>query len=203
MRPGAVYRWLREEEFSPPVVFLAWPDGTPTGNVQEMDELLRAAWGPINRKYTEAPEPDPATFLARYGHHLRRVPMLHKPLTGGYLRKRLRFMHPTALGLDGWSLKDLRSLPLRLLDWLAELLTLVEVTGRWPEVLARGYTALIPKPGGEGPLGTRPLTVLSVVYRLWAGTRLWEVLRWQETWAHPEAYGFRPARRRSSHPSAA
>ena len=37
----------------------------------------------------------------------------------------------------GWSLKDLRSLPLRLLDWLAELLTLVEVTGRWPEVLAR------------------------------------------------------------------
>ena len=88
----------------------------------------------------------------------------------------------------------MRSLPLRLLDWLAELLTLVEVTGRWPEVLARGYTALIPKPGEEGPLGTRLLTVLSVVYRLWAGTRLWEVLRWQETWAHPEAYGFRPAR---------
>ena len=194
VRPGAVYRWLREEGFSPPVVFLARPDGTPTGNVQEMDELLRAAWGPINRKYAEVPESDPAAFLARYGHHLRRVPMLHKPLTGGYLRRRLRFMHPTALGLDGWSLGDLRSLPLRLLDWLAELLTLVEVTGRWPEVLARGYTALIPKPGEEGPLGTRPLTVLSVVYRLWAGTRLWEVLRWQETWAHPEAYGFRPAR---------
>ena len=194
VRPGAVYRWLREEEFFPPVVFLARPDGTPTSNVEEMDELLQAAWGPINRKYAKAPEPDPAAFLARYGHHLRRVPMLHKPLTGGYLRKHLRFMHPTALGLDGWSLGDLRSLPLRLLDWLAELLTLVEVTGRWPEVLARRYTALIPKPGEEGPFGTRPLTVLSVVYRLCAGTRLWEVVRWQETWAHPEAYGFRPAR---------
>ena len=194
VRPGPVYRWLREEEFSPPVVFLPQPVGTPTGNVQEMDELLRAAWGPINRKYAEAPEPDPAAFLARYGHHLRWVPMLHKPLTGGYLRKRLRFMHFTALGLDGWSLKDLRSLPLRLLDWLAELLTLVEVTGRWPEVLARGYTALIPKPGEEGPIGTSPLIVLSVVYGLRAGTRVWEVLHWQETWAHPEAYGFRPAR---------
>ena len=57
--------------------------------------------------------------------------MLHKPLTGEYLRKRLRFMHPMAVGLDGWSLKDLRSLRLRLLDWLAELLTLVEVTGQW------------------------------------------------------------------------
>ena len=101
--------------------------------------------GPINRKYAEAPEPDPAAFLARYGHHLRQVAMLHQPLTGGYLRKQLRFMHPTALGLDGWSLGHLRSLPLCLLDWLAEPLTLVEVTGRWREVLARGYTALIPR----------------------------------------------------------
>ena len=194
VRPGAVYRWLWEEEFSRRVFLLARPDGTPTGNVQEMDELLQAAWGPINRKYAEASQPDPAAFLAWYGHFLRRVPMLHKSLTGGYLRKRLRFMHPTALGLDSWSLGDLRSLLLRLLDWLAELLTLIEVTGRWPDVLACGYTALIPEPGEEGPLGTRSLTVLSVVYRLWAGTRLWEVLRWQETWAHPEAYGFRPAR---------
>ena len=138
VRPGAVYRWLREEEFCPPVVFLARPDGTPTGNVKEMGELLRAAWGPINRKYAEAPEPDLAAFFVRYGHHLRRVPMLHKLMTRAYLRKRLRFMHPTALGLDGWSVKDLRSLPLRLLDWLAGLLSLVDVTGRWPKALALG-----------------------------------------------------------------
>ena len=63
--PGAVYRWLREEEFSPPVVFLAWPNGTPTGNVKEMDELQRASWGPINRNDAQAPEPNPAAFLAR------------------------------------------------------------------------------------------------------------------------------------------
>ena len=81
--------------------------------VQEMDELLLAACGPINRKYAEVPEPDPLAFLTRYGHHLRQVPML---LTGEYLYKRLQFMHPTALGLDGWSLKDLRSLPRQLLD---------------------------------------------------------------------------------------
>ena len=35
--------------------------------------------------------------------------------------------------------------------------------------------------------------MLSVVYRLWAGTRLWEVLRWWQTSAHLEAYGFPPA----------
>ena len=178
VRPGAVYRWLREEELSPPVVFLARQDGTPAGNVQEMDELLRAAWGPIDSINDEAPKLD----------------LANKPMTGEYLRKGLRFKHPTAPNVSSWSVKDLRSLPLRLLDWLAELLTLVEVTGRWPEVRARGHTALIPRSRGQGPLGTRPLTVLSLVYQLLAGTRLWDVLRWQEAWAHLGAYGFRPAR---------
>ena len=70
----------------------------------------------------------------------------------------------------------------------------MEDEGQWPGVLAEGYTSLIPKPGEVGPLGTRPLTVLSMVYRLWAGTRLRDVLLWQEAWAHPEAYGFLPCR---------
>ena len=60
--------------------------------------------------------------------------------------------------------------------------------------LAEGYTALIPKEGPPGPLNTRPLTVLSMVYRLWAGVRLEEAIRWQEAWAHPCAFVFRPAR---------
>ena len=193
-KPGAVYRLLKEEGFSPPVVFIARPDGTPTANVQEMDELVRAAWGPINRKYAEGPEPFPEAFVAKYGHLLHRVPMLAKQLTGPYLRRRLMAMRPSAMGLDGWSLQDLRALPDRVLQWLAQLLALIEEMGQWPALLAQGYTSLIPKPGEEGPLGTRPLTVLSMVYRLWAGTRLWEVMRWQEAWVHPRAYGFRLAR---------
>ena len=193
-KPGAVYRWLKEEGFSPPVVFIARPDGTPTAYVQEMDELVRAAWGPINRKYAEGPEPCPDAFVAKYGHLLYRVPVLAKQLTGPYLRRRLMAMRPSAMGLDGWSLEDLQALPDRVLNWLAQLLTLIVEVGRWPTLLAQGYTSLIPKPGEEGPLGTRPLTVLSMVYRLWAGTRLWEVMRWQESWVHPRAFGFRLTR---------
>ena len=115
--------------------------------------------------------------------------MLAKQLTGPYLRRRLMAMRRSAMGLDGWSLQDLRALPNPVLHWLAQLLTLIEEMGRWPTVLAQGYTSLIPKPREEGPLGTRPLTVLSMVYRLWAGTRLWEVMRWQEACIHPRAYG--------------
>ena len=70
----------------------------------------------------------------------------------------------------------------------------VERLGRWPTRLAEGYTALIPKEGPPGPLNTRPLTVLSMVYRLLAGVRLADAIAWQESWAHPAAFGFRPAR---------
>ena len=72
---------------------------------------------------------------------------------------------------------------------MADLLRAVERTR-----LAEGYTALIPKEGPPGPLNTRPLTVLSMVYRLWAGVRLVDAIAWQEAWAHPAAFGLRPAR---------
>ena len=95
--------------------------------------------------------------------------MISGPLTGRRLRRALMRMHPSALGLDDWSLEDLRALPDQLLEWLADLVWEVERQGRWPLRLAEGYTALIPKEGPPGPLNTRPLTVLSMVYRLWAG----------------------------------
>ena len=83
-----------------------------------------------------------------------------------------------------------------MLDWLARLLTLAVVRGRWPEVLAGGYTALIPKPGNEGPLCTESLTMPSVVYRLWAGTGLWEVCAGRRPRPTRRSMGSaRPARR--------
>ena len=96
--------------------------------------------------------------MAKYGHLLHRVPMLAKQLTGPYLRRRLMAMRPSAMGLDGWSLQNLRALSDRVLHLLAQLLTLIEEMGQWPTVVAHGYTSLIPKPDEEGPLGARPLT---------------------------------------------
>ena len=148
---GAVYRWLKDESYAPPVTFLSGPHGTTTANLAEMDGLLQDAWRPINCKYATDPEPDLAAFLRRYGTHMRRVPMIASRLYGPRLRKGLFRMKPLALGLDGWSLADLRSLPDRLLGWLTDLLREVERLGKWPARLAEGYTALIPKEGPPEP----------------------------------------------------
>ena len=94
--------------------------------------------------------------MAKYGHHLRKVPMPATQLTGGLLRQRLRTMSPSSMGLDGWSLQDVRSLLDRALDWLAQLLQLVEDEGQWPGVLAEGGHVPHPETRGGGPPGHPP-----------------------------------------------
>ena len=120
--------------------------------------------------------------------------MIAPRLDGPRLRKGLSRMKPSALGLDGWRLAHLRSLPERLLGLLAELLREEERLGKWPSRLAEGYTALIPNEGPPGSPNTRPLTVLSMVHRLWAIVHLAEAIVWQESCAHPAAFGFRSAK---------
>ena len=62
------------------------------------------------------------------------VPMVIRPLAGDRLLRRARGMRLSALGLDGWSMKDMRSMPLALLAMLADFLHMVEQTGHWPAV---------------------------------------------------------------------
>ena len=70
------------------------------------------------------------------------------------------------LWLDGWALHDLRALPPDLMDWLAVLLGVVGRTGKWPGALTHAHIALVPKEGPPRALNARPLTVLSILYRL-------------------------------------
>ena len=86
-----------------PIVYIARPDGSPMANIWEMDELVRRAWGPINRKFADDLEPGVEAIVAKYPHHLYRVPRLADPPMANWLRKHLWAMSPSAMGLDGWS----------------------------------------------------------------------------------------------------
>ena len=132
--------------------------------------------------------------MQEYRHHIKHRTMKARSLTGAMLRKRAGQMGvKTADGLDLWSVALLKRLPMTFWDALAELLRMVERTGCWPDRVAEGFTSLVPKGEGAGdPMKLRPLTVLSQIYRIWAGVRMEDALQWQEQWVHPEAYGFRP-----------
>ena len=75
----------------------------------------------------------------------------------------------SAPGVRGFPIALWKSLPDGFLKRVADLLTLIEKDGSWPHVLLSAYVAMIPKAsGGTRPQDQRPITVLDVVYRIWA-----------------------------------
>ena len=73
--------------------------------------------------------------------------------------------------MAGW--RELKVLPVPWFDGLARIFSKVEETGVWPEGLLDASIAMIPKTDGDAtPLGQRPLSVLPVVYRIWASARM-------------------------------
>ena len=194
-KPGQVYAWLKEERHTP-VIMLEDGQGSMTGNVEEMDDLLRSSWMPIMRKYGDGrgKEPPVEEFMNRYRKHITYHAMEIEPITGARLHKKFCAMAVTSEGVDGWRLQELRDLPLALHGMLAGLLGRVEATGAWPRMLALGLITLTPKGEGVRPLEMRPLSVLSLIYRAWGGLRMTDCLEWQEGWIHKEAQAFRRQR---------
>ena len=55
--------------------------------------------------------------------------------------------------------------------------------GIWPDGLLDAYIAMIPEVDGDAtPLGHRPLSVLPVVYRIWASARMGQLEDWFLSW---------------------
>eukprot|EP00973_Karenia_brevis_P066850 9293059-Karenia_brevis.AAC.1 len=50
---------------------------------------------------------------------------------------------------------------------------------------------MIGKGDGYVPSAMRPISVMSVIYRLWALRRLQDLKLWQEKWAPAGVHGFR------------
>ena len=77
----------------------------------------------------------------------------------------------------------MKVLPVSWFDELARILPKVEDLGVWPEGLLDAYTAMIPKTNGDAtPLGQRPLSVLPIVYRIWASARMGQLDGWFKSW---------------------
>eukprot|EP00973_Karenia_brevis_P056941 7920621-Karenia_brevis.AAC.1 len=168
------------------------PDGKLTGNAVEVDELLHKSWDPIFRMYASVPEPAWEPFFERYSRYIHRHPMTVERLTGERLRSVLLKMRAaSSSGADGWRVSELRKLPDVLLDRLAEVFNMIEERGVWPVSLERAVVSLIPKTDSTEPGDLRPISVMSVIYRLWACARLQEVMAWQEKWAARSQHGAR------------
>ena len=182
------YKWLRPD-LVPPAPFLQFkPHFTPGGSgvladPAEIDEEFRKAWLPY---FCRSGQRD--TSLEEFSFEVEGwLPLLlvfELPgLTGQMLSDVVHRKSATAGSLDGWGWRELTVLPVYWFDELARILTLVEDTGVWPDGLLDVYIAMIPKTDGDAtPLGQRPLSVLPVVYRIWASARMMQLEGWFKFW---------------------
>ena len=93
-------------------------------------------------------------------------------------------------GLDGWTVDELQQLPILWWDQMAEVFELIERTGDWPEGLTRAAVPLRPKEEGKTkPNQQRPITILLVLYRAWAGLRYDDLAEWQAEWTEDVMFG--------------
>ena len=149
----------------------------------KIDEEFRKAWLPyfclFGQRDTSLEE-----FNDEAEWWLPLLPEVALPrLTGQMLADVVRRKSATAGSLDGWEWRELKVLPVSWYDELARILTKVEDIGVWPDVLLDAYIAMIPKTDGDAtPLGQRPLSVLPVVYRIWASVSMCQLDGWFKSW---------------------
>ena len=108
--------------------------------------------------------------------------LLSNAEVGGWLPSLDEVDFPALLS---WGWRDLKALPVAWFDWLAVILSGIELDGFWPDGLRDAYIAAIPKADGYvTPIGERPLCVLPVVYRLWASVWLGHLESWLRSCLH-------------------
>ncbi len=67
-----------------------------------------------------------------------------------------------AVGLDGWTVEEMRLWPPLLFQWLADLFNAVEQGKPWPRALAAVEGLLLPKGDQADPTDRRPIWLLSL-----------------------------------------
>ena len=178
------YRWLRPDLLPPAPFLQCGPHRTPVGSgvlsdPNQIDAEFRKAWLPYFCRSGQR-----ETSLDEFGFEvdgwLPLLPEVHLPrLTGQMLADVVHRKGVSAGGLDGWGAGSLRFLPVSWFDELARILTKVEDLGVWLDGLLDDYITMIPKTDGNAtPLGKRPLSVLPVVYRIWASARMGQLDGW-------------------------
>ena len=179
-RPGVIYRWLQADTPAWGSAPILLADGQQCLTVDAVDAAVQAFW--VARVWRKNVETDEAAAWARFQEsaffkHIPRGQFPCEPWTLARVQavvKKLREGSAPGIPIAVW-----KCLPDEFLKGLAELLTLIEANGEWPDELLQAYVAMIPKAsGGSRPQDQRPITVLDVAYRIWAKG---SVLSWSPT----------------------
>ena len=172
-QPKLFYRLLQGESSAWGATPILDESGQQCCSHASVDRAVRDYWVKTVWRMHESVDPVSSwsTFQAsRFYEHVPRCSWPHAGWTLERVRSVLGSMREgSSPGVRAIPISVWKSLPEFFLQRIAVLLTLVEAEGAWPDELLQAYVTMIPKAsGGSRPQDQRPITVLDVVYRLWA-----------------------------------
>ena len=196
-RPSVVYRWLAADSPAWGSVPILTMSGAQCTTIDEVDSVVQDFWvHRVWRMHADVDEEERWGAFQRspFSAFLPNCPFPHDSWSLERVQMVLRQLpEGSAPGLRGIPIAVWKCLPDEFLQRVADLFTLIEDSGNWPDELLHAYVAMIPKAaGGSRPQDQRPITVPDVLYRVWAKGI---VLAWAPVlhgdYLGPAALGFR------------
>ena len=184
------------DPLAPPTVAVQDCEGRLVFHPAQLHKVIEEAWvGPIFQKYVVDSSPTWEKLIEEFGDEIgpRKDEFKVLPLEAKRLKARALKCQGTH-GLDAWRRQEITALPDAWWEELVAILAAIEDGGNdWPEGLVQAVVPLIPKEGGStDPMNQRPLTVLSTIYRAYAGLRYDDLERWRAQWTDSNIYGGEP-----------
>ena len=191
----ATYRWLRDAEPNMVPIFQTDIHEYAVRH-RELHQHMYDAWFPIFNRFAQEPEPSFRDFLEKFPHCLptefefsAQRPFVVRDITEEQVSATIHQMKPSAPGADAWRVHELQMLSCFSIQTLAQLLNAVETTGTWPEQLQEIPVAALKKGSGATAKDVRPISLASLIYRLWAKIRWADLQPWHLAWLPPELKG--------------
>lgn len=191
------YKYVKEPPLPPVTQLPTQGKGSRiTAYLPEMHAVTLRDWNKVYNRWGTKGPPDEIEWIKKHGKHLEKnkKPNLWKlpPLTGEDLHKQIRATNKdTAAGTCGWRAYELKLLPAILLEPYAQLLDKIEKGAPWPQGLLYAVVALLAKHGviAQNALQQRPITISSVLYRIYSSLRYKHLCLWVKGWIHPALKG--------------
>ena len=167
-----------------------------TGHIDDLCQAFTDTWKARWHRHKSVPSSQWKTILKFAEQHLPRAVCPFQPFdVAGFGRELKSRKLKTAAGMDGVHLADLRSMPEPARAQLCQIYRTAETSGQWPQQLLNGSVSLLAKTASpQDALGFRPITVLSLMYRLWSSFHSKIALRALDTVLPDTLFGSRPGR---------
>ena len=164
--------------------------------IAELQSRFASLWTARWSKHKDVPEAQWNRIVSFCEHYLPKGCFQPPPITYEIWLTALKaFKLRSAKGPDGWSRLDLLSLPKEWVEHILKLFACIEAGGEWPAQLQKALIHVLEKRASATQANDyRPITLMSILYRLWAGIRARQLLHHLTPFLDAHQCGFAEAR---------